>query len=501
MGVRRDSIEGQWKESGFSDFIDGIAYILDHAQSEGKPAVVNISWGSQSGPHDGTTLFNQACDHLSGPGKLIVMSAGNDGQEEIHLSKNFSPSDSLLSSYVVFSGGPMNRTWIDIWGEKGDQWCLQVSLYDQGQPRDSTGFICLDDLIHERYLLSSDGLDTCRLQWINTRSSFNQKPRMMLDLQNHTGDSAKITIKSTSAKIHAWNESYYYGYKHGYSSQFVAGADPHAVAGNTASTVSDMGSAASVVLVGAYASKISFRDLNNRPWSYQSYVQRGDLVPFSSRGPMADGRISPSITAPGLTLATASSSFDLRYVPGGLNQQQLVAQTNFNGKDYYYSEFTGTSASAPLASGIVALMLEANPNLDPSSVLAILDQTAIEDAFTGHLPAAGDNDWGQGKIDAWGAVREASKASGVIRHQAEGPDLLAYPNPHTGQFQLVEQAMESASRWIEIRDLTGRLLSTQTWRVKPGLNQLPLTIAGPAGVYLIRVHAEKGVTQIRTVRQ
>lgn len=499
VGVRRDSIEGQWQESGFSDFIDGIAYIFDYADDQAKPAVVNISWGSQSGPHDGTSLFNEACNQLSGSGKIIVMSAGNDGQEAIHLSKQFSGTDSLMSSYVVFSSDTLKRTWIDLWGEPGDQWCLQVTLYSQGAPRDSTGFVCLDNQIHEGILLSEDGLDTLKLTWINSLSTFNQKPRMLLDLQNQTSDSALITIKSHSARLHAWNESYYYGYKYGYSSQFASGTHPQALAGNAESTVSDMGSATSVVLVGAYASKTSFRDLRNNNWSYQNYVLRGDLVPFSSRGPLADGRISPVITAPGLTLATASSSFDLRYLPGGLNQQQLVGQTNWRGKDYFYSEFTGTSASSPAAAGIVALMLEANPRLTPQQVLAFLDQTALEDAFTGSLPSSGDNDWGQGKINAWAAVLAAAQTNGLISTEREAPQVMAYPNPHQGQFYLLEQGSDYGTRTVTVRDLMGRTLQSHNWVLQPGMNQLPMQLNGAPGIYLITVQGEKGSTQIRTV--
>ncbi len=499
VGVRRDSIEGQWQESGFSDFIDGISYIMDYAEDEGKPVVINISWGSQSGPHDGTSLFNQACDQLSGPGKIIVMSAGNDGQEAIHLSKEFSGADSLLSTYVVFSSDTVKRTWIDIWGEPGDQWCVQVSLYHQGQVRDSTGFVCLDDQIYEGILLSEDGNDTLKLTWINSLSTFNQKPRMLLDLENQTPDSAKITIKSTSAKVHAWNESYYYGYKYGYSSQFAPGADTLALAGNNESTVSDMGSAKSVVLVGAYASKISFRDLTNKSWSYQTYVLKGDLVPFSSRGPFVDGRISPDITAPGLTLATASSSFDVRYLPGGLNQQQLVGQTQWMGKDYYYSEFTGTSASAPAASGIIALMLEANPRLTPTQVKAILAQTAIKDGFTGQLPASGNNDWGKGKINAWDAVLSAAQANGVIKPEKRSPRVMAYPNPHHGQFQLLEQSPDYGRRQVIVRDLVGRTLQTLDWVLQPGQNVLPMQIHAAPGVYLITIQGDEGSTQIRSL--
>src|SRR5690606_29612409 len=45
----------------------------------GRPIVVNLSLGGMAGPHDGTTLFEQALDSLVGPGRLLVVSAGNEG--------------------------------------------------------------------------------------------------------------------------------------------------------------------------------------------------------------------------------------------------------------------------------------------------------------------------------------------------------------------------------------------------------------------------------------
>ncbi|RYE24194.1 MAG: hypothetical protein EOP51_08200, partial [Sphingobacteriales bacterium] len=56
VGVRRDTIGDQWRQSSFSDFTDGVNYIFRYAASQQRPSAINISWGSQSGPHDGTSL-------------------------------------------------------------------------------------------------------------------------------------------------------------------------------------------------------------------------------------------------------------------------------------------------------------------------------------------------------------------------------------------------------------------------------------------------------------
>lgn len=63
----------QWINTGVSDMIDGIQYIFDYATSVSKPAVVNLSWGSPLGPHDGTGLFSQALDNLTGPGRIFCL--------------------------------------------------------------------------------------------------------------------------------------------------------------------------------------------------------------------------------------------------------------------------------------------------------------------------------------------------------------------------------------------------------------------------------------------
>ncbi len=51
---------------------------------DGAPSVVNLSLGSQFGSHDGTEALDVAFRALSGPGKIIVASAGNEGDAGIH---------------------------------------------------------------------------------------------------------------------------------------------------------------------------------------------------------------------------------------------------------------------------------------------------------------------------------------------------------------------------------------------------------------------------------
>src|SRR6185437_5036148 len=112
---------------------DGMNYIYNYAASVGKPAVVNLSWGATIGPHDGNSLFSQACDALTGPGKIFVCAAGNNGEDTVHLGKTFSPTDTAVSTFVTFSPylAAYNRqTWVDIWGDTGSSFCVSLRLYN-----------------------------------------------------------------------------------------------------------------------------------------------------------------------------------------------------------------------------------------------------------------------------------------------------------------------------------------------------------------------------------
>src|SRR5690606_27114462 len=106
-----------------------------------------------------------------------------------------------------------------------------------------------------------------------------------------------------------------------------------------------------------------------------------------------------------------------------------------NSKEYSYAMLMGTSMSSPVAAGIVALMLQANPSLTPLQVRQILAETAIKDNYTGPLPAPGNNTWGAGKINAMGAVIKALVLStDDVSHPSTA--LSVHPNPAQGYFSV-----------------------------------------------------------------
>ena len=94
------------------------------------------------------------------------------------------------------------------------------------------------------------------------------------------------------------------------------------------------------------------------------FWQDNTLEPFSSQGPTIDGRVKPDISGP----------------DGVAND--------------VFGSFFGTSTSAPHAAGAAALLLGANPLLDPAQLQSILQSKAIDAGAAGD-----DNQFGWGRLN------------------------------------------------------------------------------------------------------
>ena len=69
-------------DGNLAHIVDGVAYIFKVAASRGEPASVNISLGTNVGPHDGSDIFESMLDALTGPGKLVSVAGGNEATND-----------------------------------------------------------------------------------------------------------------------------------------------------------------------------------------------------------------------------------------------------------------------------------------------------------------------------------------------------------------------------------------------------------------------------------
>lgn len=490
-----------WLNTGMADMLDGMNYVFNYGDTLGEPAVANLSWGCPLGPHDGSSLFSQACDALTGPGKIFVLSAGNNGANKIHLQKTFTASDTSVSTICSFSSYLTDKkNWMDVWGDTSKTFCIRFSLYFGNNRVDSSLVFCLDDQTHQINLVGTNG-DTCFITLTTVSSEFNLKPHMLIEAYSRVADRLRVTISGTDGTIDMWQG--YVLQTSGYYGSFLSYGYPWAVNGDSYSTISDMATSRSAIAVGAYNSKTSFTNVSAQTLSYSGYV-KGAIASFSSLGPTADGRTKPNITGPGLALASSVSSVDSTFWPSGIDYNTVVSQyvSPLNGQTYAYAMLAGTSMSGPAVSGIVSLLLEADPTLTPTQVMTILAQTAIVDNFTGVIPVNGSNTWGFGKVNAYRAIQQVLGVTGISHQENASLNCTVFPNPGDGNYQVAFGGEREEVLRVSVLDITGRELQMQNWNVIPGRNMLSLSLENlPAGVYFVNVAGQSGSTAVKIVKE
>lgn len=142
----------------------------------------------------------------------------------------------------------------------------------------------------------------------------------------------------------------------------------------------------------------------NAPWvltvgaaSHEGTVLRSDdtIAGYSSRGPTAiDFTAKPDLVAHGTGIVSLSDPNSLFYQT---KSAYLLYGTLYPGYKPYLS-LTGTSMAAPVVAGTVALMMQANPDLTPNLVKAILQYTSENKSSYNALTQ------GAGFLNAKGAV-------------------------------------------------------------------------------------------------
>jgi minor extracellular serine protease Vpr len=395
--------------------IDGFNWMQAEAVSRNKRLVINMSWGLYNmGPLDGTSLVSEAINTLSGEGVIFVTSGGNNGDETFHIKRTF--RNDTLQSKIDFYRSSNANLWgqsISMWGEENENFGAGITIYttDKNLVLKSPLYYTDDSRYVDSFLVVGSDTVFYNVE-IDAPHPLNNKPHIRLRVKNEN-TALNIGLKSYAASgiVHYYNVTELTTDVGNWGMPFTAWL-PDWESGDALYSLGEPASTASVITVAAHQSEVRRNG---------AVIGGGFIADFSSVGPTIDERLKPDVSAPGVSVMSSISSFTDANVT-------IDETTTFKGKSYPFSKLSGTSMSSPATAGVVALMLEANPNLWYNEAKEILIATAREDNRTGVIPSTGSTQWGWGKVNAYAAVQRAEEKLAGVR-VLNTDKIVLYPNP------------------------------------------------------------------------
>jgi subtilisin family serine protease len=359
-------------KTDFTNVDSGVAWIFRQAGT--APCVINLSLGSHYGSHDGTSQEEKLYEQLIGPGKILVIAAGNERQRNLHIGGRFVPNQVEEVAFDVLRDRSGQRPPVSVatfWYEDTDTFEGELIT----PTRQSIPIPAINKT--DRYTAANLEIEISRRRYapakaiqIEVAINFTRVNVRSADLLNW-----RFRFRCASAavgRLDGW-----------FANQGFGQFKPHALL-ETARTIGIPSTSKASITIASHVSKNTWNSDDGQQLDGNVLVARSS--PFSSIGPTRDGRWKPDISAPGqyLTAALASNS-EMSTLP----ERSLTAQKLLT--------IEGTSMATPVVTGAIALMLQKKPGLSPSQILDLFNQQARRDQQTG--PALWTPTYGHGKLD------------------------------------------------------------------------------------------------------
>ena len=394
------------------DVLLGVGFLFDRATALGQPVVVNLSLGSDFGPHDGTMAWEQTLASYVGPdhpGRALVVAAGNSG--------SISPADGpLVHQNVYVSTGATMRVPIPTVASQAGGVQVWVAMHSGADLR--------------------VGLDGPDGTWIDPVASASSAGKQTGGYQAGIYNGSQSPTSPVPAQSHGavvdWQGTWPGGtyaitlsghgtadlYVEGVGDASGPGGQPLGFAdGVRESTINLPATVPSIIGVGCTINKTSWTDLKGRahsilvplldpvggapnPQGLERAPVDGEPCWFSSAGPTLTGFAKPDIMAPGAAIVGALSQQAVPPSATSIFSDSQCGSPNCEVIDPLHGVSAGTSFSSPIVAGAVAVLLQHDPTLSEDTILAALQG--------GAHPLRGAAPWsdqgGPGEVDVLGAV-------------------------------------------------------------------------------------------------
>jgi subtilisin family serine protease len=346
---------------------DAINFIFSAANLHNMPAVVSVSLGTNLGPHDGSSLFDQNRDNLlnSFDNRSIVWAAGNDNNDNGFTLGTIGPTASIALTFTptnVLALNGISNVFLDIWYSGPE---LEIELR---RGASTSHWITAGNEFH-----GAVGANTVDIDRNPEPSSGYRGIRLYIQ-STHSTQVWTVNLRNP----HGSDTVSYWGWT-GTQGQHASVSNPiHDVL-----TIADTGCGRSILTIGA-CDKILPPNVNS-----------GETITgYSAAGPTLDNRIKPELVVVGGTQAHPVMSANSLVLNG-------------------YVGMLGTSMATPLVAGLVALILEergiAGANIDQDAIKSLLVQYAnrlnlhLDPNQPDYVPSE-RNLYGYGRVRAIGPI-------------------------------------------------------------------------------------------------
>ena len=462
-------------------------YIFEAADAAGEPCVVNWSFGSAANFFDDYTLYEEVFNQLVGPGHIVVAAAGNNGHQKTYLKKE---AGTALEQDVYYSA--TTGDFIFFLRTEPEEPAFKFGLTFDGIA--DTLFVSTHRILEAVAMGEELTYNTPEMQ-VSFEAERGAYDKLVYQVVITPTDSFMNVIRKdeNTVSMHgkllveAPAQVDMMGYVTNTSTVRFSAENVLNSRGCQIVTIGIPGCLERVITVGAMHQRTSFTNILNQQETYLPIgSEEGHLTSFSSCGPTLNGRIKPDVVAPGHNILSVYNSFYVSEDIESINRETAYKSEAF-GKEYAIWAMSGTSMACPITAGVIALWLQAKPDLTPEDILGVIERTSHqpEPEFSGT-----DKNiyYGWGEIDAYAGLLDILGLTGIreiSKHQPAG--LKFRLEGHTLHIDGID-----SSETVTVFDLSGRpVLRTET--SSDGI----LSLSGlSAGVYAVQV-GHRGSTLIR----
>ncbi|MEM7676941.1 MAG: S8 family serine peptidase [Myxococcota bacterium] len=361
--------------------VPALDYARDVAQTDGRPLVFNISLTGHQGPHDGTSLEAMAINAYPHP---VVVSAGNEGDLPIHGTAGLTAEPTtFVLRFPALLERQDRRAVVDVWSDAdASELSASVAFIDGQQISFETPVIAPgDEGRTEVLLVGGVTVGSVALDAAPEPNPFNGRRHIRIAFELFDWEDAPLGAGyfavrlRGNGRVHLWVDS-------PDSEPSPVRLDDEGIfagqaLGDRASTLGDIATASAAITVSAYVGRLNVTAPDGQEWQFDGTLDR--LASYSSRGPtlnLSNTGDKPDIAAPGQVLIAARSRTAM---PSSTDLSPL------------YRVVAGTSFAAPVVTGAVAVLLSADPSLEPSQIKEIIKDAA-------NPPPDEDLRWGAGQL-------------------------------------------------------------------------------------------------------